>query len=81
MPSASRYQALTLFLIGKEEAVVTLSFSELDRIVNGLPASAKKYQAWWANTDRGQPHAHYWLDANRRAKPDFKGGVIPATFS
>jgi hypothetical protein len=72
----ARYGTLTSYLLGRSEAVVTLSFSELDRLVNGLPASARKYQAWWANSYTGQPHAQFWLDAHRQAKPDFNAGIV-----
>ena len=36
------YEALTEHLNGIEDAEVTLSFAQLDRIVGGLPASARK---------------------------------------
>jgi hypothetical protein len=69
----SRYAPLTPFLLSKPDAQIALSFDELDSIVpGGLPASAKQYPAWWANNAASQPHAKYWLDAGRRATPDFK---------
>ena len=69
----SRYAQLTPFLLSKPEAQISLSFDELDKIVpGGLPASAKQYPAWWANNAASQPHAKVWLDAGRRATPDFK---------
>ena len=69
----SRYAQLTPFLVSKQEAQIALSFDELDNIVpGGLPASAKQYHAWWANNAASQPHAKFWLDAGRRATPDFK---------
>ncbi|MDM0021116.1 endonuclease NucS domain-containing protein [Variovorax saccharolyticus] len=70
----SRYARLTPRLLSSQEPQVTLSFDELDSIVaGGLPDSAKKYGAWWANNASSQPHAKFWLDAGRRASPDFKG--------
>lgn len=69
----SRYAQLTPFLLSKPETQIALSFDELDNIVSGgLPASAKQYHAWWANNAASQPHAKFWLDAGRRATPDFK---------
>jgi hypothetical protein len=69
----SRYAQLTPFLLSKPEAQIVLSFDELDNVVpGGLPASAKQYHAWWANNAASQPHAKFWLDAGRRATPDFK---------
>src|SRR5712692_2832301 len=68
----SRYDALTATLLSRPEPTVTLTFAELDAIVGGLPNSAKTYGAWWANNRSSQPHAKAWLDAGRRAIPDFR---------
>jgi len=70
------YEALTDFLLTKNETVVTVTLPELDRIVGGLPASAHKHSAWWANSRRSHDHAKYWLDAHRQAKPDFNAGRV-----
>lgn len=69
----SRYARLTAHLQSRKEPRITLSFDELDAIVEGgLPNSARQYGAWWANKASSQPHARFWLDAGRRASPDFK---------
>lgn len=69
----SRYAQLTSALLASSSTQITLTFDELDKIVpGGLPASAKQYPAWWANNASSQPHAKYWLDAGRRATPNFK---------
>ncbi len=69
----SRYSRLTAHLQSSKAPRITLSFAELDSIVEGgLPNSAKQYGAWWANKASSQPHARFWLDAGRRASPDFK---------
>ncbi|MES2188457.1 MAG: endonuclease NucS domain-containing protein [Pseudomonadota bacterium] len=69
----SRYAQLTPVLLSNPAAQVILTFDQLDKIVpGGLPASAKLYPAWWANNASSQPHAKYWLDAGRRATPNFK---------
>jgi hypothetical protein len=73
------YGALTAYLRRRPEPEVTLSFAELDDVIGGLPASARKYQAWWANSRRSQPHAQSWLDAGRRATVDFKRGAVRFT--
>lgn len=67
----SRYDALTAKLRSFAEPQVVLTFDELDHIVGGLPISAKKYAAWWANKSSSQAHARAWLDAGRHARPDF----------
>lgn len=70
----SRYAQLTPRLLASLDSQVTLTFEELDAIVaGGLPNSAKQYGAWWANNAASQPHSKFWLDAGRRASPDFKG--------
>ena len=75
----SRYDALTQHLLASPEAVLRLSFDELDALVGGLPESAKKYGAWWANNRTSQAHSRAWLDAGRRASLDFRNRI--ATFS
>jgi hypothetical protein len=66
-----RYETLTRVLRARTEPLVVLSFDELDEIVGGLPASAKRYRAWWANKRSSQAHASAWLDAGRLVTPDF----------
>ena len=66
----SRYSSLTEHLSGEEEDVVTLTFAQLDEIVDILPPSARKYAAWWANSSNSAHQSKYWLDAGRRAKPE-----------
>ena len=75
----SRYAALTAKLLKHEEPQLTLSFDELDEIVGGLPDSAKKYGAWWANNAASQAHSRFWLDAGRRASPDFRNRLAVFT--
>lgn len=69
----SRYDALAAELAAREEPEVVLTFDELDEIVGGLPTSARKYHAWWANKVSSQPHSRAWLRAGRLASPDFQG--------
>lgn len=75
----SRYAALTAKLLKHEEPRLTMSFDELDEIVGGLPDSAKKYGAWWANNAASQTHSRFWLDAGRRASPDFRNRLAVFT--
>jgi hypothetical protein len=75
----SRYDSLTGHLLKNTEPVVTMTFTELDAVVGGLPASARKYQAWWTNSASSQPHAGAWLNARRLAKPDFNAGHVVFT--
>ncbi len=41
----------------------------MDHIVGGLPASARRYSAWWSNEREGtQVQAHAWMDAGWRVE-------------
>jgi|GEM_PF-1184753 len=76
----SRYAPLTTRLLSNQVSQITLTFDELDQIiVGGLPNSGKQYPAWWTNNAASQPHAKFWLDAGRRATPDFKGKKVTFT--
>ena len=72
----NRYTALTdhLSALGSDE--VDLSFDELDGIVGGLPPSARKFPAWWANSSKPSHQSHYWIDAGWKARPNFKDESI-----
>ena len=56
--------------------MVVVRLDELDLLVGGLPASARRHAAWWANSRESQPHARFWLDAGRRAQVDFASGCV-----
>lgn len=48
---------------------VEMTFGEIDRMVDGLPASARRYRAWWSNEDEGSHvQAHAWMDAGWRVE-------------
>lgn len=71
----SRYDALTKSLSTDREESIELSFEDIDNLVGGLPPSARKHAAWWSN-GQSSHQARCWLEAGRRAKPDFMRGVI-----
>jgi len=54
-----KYDALADHLRGVpgDELTVTLTFSEVDRIVDGLPPSAYRLRQWWANDSKVEAHA------------------------
>jgi len=70
-----RYRELTTSLESRDDPVVVLTFSQIERIVGPLPKSAKEHRAWWANSTSSQHQARYWIDAHRQAKPDFNAGL------
>lgn len=62
----SKYVALTEYLRAQSGDEVTLLFSEADKVLGfTLPASAKQYQAYWANQSdtTNRPWAKAWQDA------------------
>ena len=71
----TKYSALTEYLNHRSELSFSLSFTELDHVVE-LPPSAKKHRAWWANSRNAQWHASAWLDAGFNATPDFVTGRV-----
>lgn len=62
-----RYDPLRAHLVeanAKGQYRVEMTFNEIERLVGGLPASARKYDAWWSNEQDGQHvQARAWLDA------------------
>lgn len=75
----SRYDSLTTFLLSQSADVVDIPMSRLDAIVGGLPASARKHAAWWANGPKSHAHAAAWGRAGRDASPNFNGGFVRFT--
>ena len=66
----SKYDPLYGHLLDGPNNVVALSFTEIERILGfALPASARRYQAWWANEREGtHSHARSWLDASYKTQ-------------
>lgn len=64
----SEYEPLRVYLLRLDPDEWRASFDEIEEILGfGLPASARKYPAWWANEIDGQhSHAWAWLDAGWR---------------
>jgi hypothetical protein len=59
----SKYDSLYQHLKQRDEAVVTLTYERIERLINDLlPASAHAHRPWWAN-DKSHVQAHAWLDA------------------
>jgi hypothetical protein len=71
--------ALTKHLSAIDDAVVIMTFSEIDDVVGELPDSARTWPAYWANSRKSRPHSRAWLDAGRLASPDFVMGVVRFT--
>ena len=62
--NVGKYYALEQYLERSESPTITLTFEDIERILGEpLPASARKYAAWWANSSEGHSHANAWLNA------------------
>lgn len=59
-----KYRPLHVLLAGSSSETLTLAFTQIDGLVGGLPPSARRYRAWWAN-EKGGRHvqATAWLAA------------------
>ena len=67
---------LTDYLRSSTDDDVVLTFEELDQLVGGLPPSARKHAPWWGNAKKGTGQSRYWMQANRRARPDMTSSMV-----
>ncbi|KAA1426896.1 DUF7662 domain-containing protein [Nocardioides antri] len=60
---AGKYERLAAHLatLPADQVSVELTFAEVDRLVGGLPPSARTVRQWWANSSHGQALA--WREA------------------
>ena len=69
-----KYDGLTAYLESLDANYLNLSFRQIERIIGAkLPASARKYQAWWAN-DPSHVEAKAWLSAGWKTESVNVGG-------
>lgn len=62
---AGKYAPITEFLRGWGTELVDVDFDRIGALVGGLPASARRHRAWWAN-DATHSQARGWLEAGWR---------------
>ena len=56
--SAGKYRGLYAHLSGLQSSEWKTSFSEVESVIGfGLPASARRYDAWWANENGDSRHS------------------------
>ncbi len=62
----SKYDLLKEHLQNRTDHLWRARFWEIEKILRcQLPASARKYPAWWANEKNGpHVHSHSWQDAD-----------------
>lgn len=60
----AKYDPLKAFLQRQPGPAITMSFADVADLVGGLPNSAYRHPAWWANdSSGGHTHANAWLAA------------------
>jgi DNA-binding XRE family transcriptional regulator len=69
MKEGSKYQPLLEFLRGNDQNEITLSFAEIETLINDvLPESARNKRAWWSNRSKGALQASAWTEAGYRVE-------------
>ena len=59
-----KYDPLKRYLEATGEPAVPLTFEQIEQILgSALPASARKYAAWWSNNPTNHVNAKAWLEA------------------
>jgi hypothetical protein len=72
---SNKYEPLTEFLRRRSEAVVRMSFDEIERVIGAkLPPSATRHRAWWSNNPENNVMTRAWRDAGFESEDvDMKG--------
>ncbi|WP_456085750.1 helix-turn-helix domain-containing protein [Limnoraphis robusta] len=69
MREGSKYQPLLDYLHECDKGEVTLTFAEIEALMNArLPASARTKRAWWSNRTKGALQAVAWMEAGYRVE-------------
>lgn len=69
MKEGSKYQPLLEFLRDSNQDEVTLTFAEIEALINDiLPDSARSKRAWWSNRRKGALQASAWVEAGYRVE-------------
>ncbi len=59
-----KYEPLTDYLRRQSDAVVRMSFDEIERVIGAkLPPSATNHRAWWSNNTENNVMTRAWTDA------------------
>ena len=69
MKEGSKYQPLLEYLCGSNQHEVTLTFAQIEALMNeALPESARSKRAWWSNRTKGALQASAWMEAGYRVE-------------
>lgn len=65
----SKYSSLTTFLSSRTQPRISMSFEDIERIVDArLPQSAFSHRAWWSNNPTNSVMTKAWLAAGFRSE-------------
>jgi len=65
----SKYAALGRYLLDRrDQALVPMSFSEIERLVGTVLPNSKRYPAWWSNNPSNNPMTKIWLAVGFRTE-------------
>ena len=59
----AKYEPLTRLLAAARQRPVTITFTDLDALVGGLPPSARAYPKWWGNRHDPSGQSSAWAEA------------------
>lgn len=74
----NKYGPIHDFLVASERTERLMSFVEIERIIGcRLPASARKYPAWWANDATPSRQSWAWLSGGWETRDvDLAGELV-----
>lgn len=69
---SGKYDPIYKWLQSQSASEIDVKFEDIGGMVGGLPASAEKYDAWWANEAGDSRHVQCqaWLEAGYSAEVD-----------
>lgn len=75
----SKYEPLSRFLNDQPSSVCTLSFEQIEELIDAaLPSGARKSSGWWRN-HQGRAQAHAWMSVGWKAIPTPRS-IAPVVF-
>jgi hypothetical protein len=60
---ASRYDPFGVFLAGRADDLVPVTFGEVEAALGFALPPSKRYPAWWSNNPSNNPMTKVWLEA------------------
>jgi len=63
-----KYDRLGAYLQQQDEALIPMTFAEIERIVGAPLPKSQKHQAWWSNSTSNNVMTQIWLDAGYRTE-------------